>query len=121
MKIGKKDYRLPKKFKKKWLTALRSGKFKQGEQYLKRGDHYCCLGVACEITNNPIKNYEDNWIGDYNNENGKIPKLLVGKGDNSIDDDYNVLPSGVITQKLSAMNDGGRSFKYIAKWIERYL
>ena len=36
-----------------WLTALRSGEYKQATGYLKRdtgdGVGYCCLGVLCEV------------------------------------------------------------------------
>lgn len=36
-----------------WLTALRSGDFKQGKGYLKSetsgSPMYCCLGVLCEL------------------------------------------------------------------------
>jgi hypothetical protein len=35
--------------RKKWIEALRSGRFKQGRTALRTGDKYCCLGVACEI------------------------------------------------------------------------
>lgn len=41
--------------RKIWIEALRSGKYQQGEGYLKvfseeKGTfQYCCLGVACEI------------------------------------------------------------------------
>ena len=31
------------------VDALRSGEFEQGYSYLKMGNRYCCLGVACEI------------------------------------------------------------------------
>lgn len=35
---------------KKWVAALRSGKYKQGREFLRdRDDRYCCLGVLCEI------------------------------------------------------------------------
>jgi hypothetical protein len=35
---------------KKWVTALRSGRFKQGRSVLNQGDRaLCCLGVACEV------------------------------------------------------------------------
>lgn len=37
---------------KKWIDALRSGKYQQGRKALRRegdGDEYCCLGVACAI------------------------------------------------------------------------
>lgn len=49
--------------KERWLTALRSGKYKQTDGYLNiqrnnpeavpegnlRGNGYCCLGVLCEL------------------------------------------------------------------------
>ena len=34
---------------KKWVRALRSGKYKQGREWLRAGDTFCCLGVACEL------------------------------------------------------------------------
>lgn len=40
--------------KKKWISALRSGKYKQSKGQLKSGDGYCCLGVAntvCRLGN----------------------------------------------------------------------
>lgn len=33
----------------KWLEALESGNYKQGQGYLKNKDGYCCLGVLCEV------------------------------------------------------------------------
>jgi len=35
--------------KQKWLTALRSGEYKQSQQKLKTTEGYCCLGVLCDI------------------------------------------------------------------------
>lgn len=33
-----------------WVAALRSGKYKQGQQRLRTDDNrFCCLGVACEL------------------------------------------------------------------------
>lgn len=40
---------LTKKIKKKWLDALRSGKFKPATYILLRDDCHCCLGVLAEI------------------------------------------------------------------------
>lgn len=37
-------------FKKRWVEALRSGKYKQGEGRLRtEEDCYCCLGVGCDV------------------------------------------------------------------------
>jgi hypothetical protein len=35
--------------KAKWVAALRSGDFTQGTGALNYNDHYCCLGVLCEL------------------------------------------------------------------------
>jgi hypothetical protein len=35
--------------KKRWVEALRSGKYKQGKDYLCRDGDFCCLGVLCEL------------------------------------------------------------------------
>ncbi len=34
---------------KKWVKALRSGKYKQTQKHLQDQRGHCCLGVACEI------------------------------------------------------------------------
>jgi hypothetical protein len=35
--------------RKAWTDALRSGDYAQGQTYLRAGDNYCCLGVACDV------------------------------------------------------------------------
>jgi len=41
---------MKKSIKKRWIAALRSGKFRQGEQMLMTDDGaYCCLGVLCRL------------------------------------------------------------------------
>lgn len=35
--------------KKRWVDALRSGKYIQDERALNTGKGFCCLGVACEV------------------------------------------------------------------------
>jgi len=32
-----------------WIEALRGKRFKQGRDYLRDKDTYCCLGVLCEL------------------------------------------------------------------------
>lgn len=41
--------------KKRWLAALRSGKYKKGTGSLKYNDKYCSLGVLCTIMKPSIK------------------------------------------------------------------
>jgi len=46
--------------RKRWLAALRSGKYKQGYECLKsrsgkKKAEHCCLGVACEVFNTMCK------------------------------------------------------------------
>lgn len=44
---------MKKEIAKKWVKALRSGKYKQGKRALKvetkKGVQHCCLGVLCEL------------------------------------------------------------------------
>ena len=42
---------MKKKYAMKWIKALRSGKYKQGEETLMRDNKggYCCLGVLREV------------------------------------------------------------------------
>lgn len=38
-----------KEIKKKWVEALRSGKYKQGKLVLKIHDSFCAAGVLCDL------------------------------------------------------------------------
>lgn len=114
----KKDVRLPKSFKKRWIEALRSDKFKQGTGVLHNTtkNTYCCLGVACRIIH-PRKDFKNSGtLSSYNTKSIKIPDIL--KGDNSKKSyDYNP-----VVDKLINMNDMlDKDFNQIANWIEKNL
>lgn len=106
--------KLPKAFKKKWVAALRSGKYKQGQHSLHNSgaNTYCCLGVAYKIV-------------------GYTNKKLIGQAQLDVDKDYRKVPAVLrekceaendLTSKLIDMNDSDRtSFKRIANWIEKNL
>ena len=103
-----------------WVKALRSGRFKQGDGYLRneteRGFDYCCLGVLCEIT-------KSNTGGQWNDSMFEVSGN-IGIG---------VLPSNVLAQfgmktcdgatgqntTLATKNDDGWSFLEIADFIEK--
>ena len=114
------EQKLPKEFKEKWLSALRSGEYTQAREALWVGNGYCCLGVACKVAG-----YKDKEIEGYGSIYGDIqegiPDILIGE-----------IESSSIIQTLIRMNDGKydprtqeyegyKSFKEIADWIEENL
>jgi hypothetical protein len=96
--------------KRKWLKALRSGKYRQHRNELKDGHGaYCCLGVLGRV------------VGDMSSDGdlGSMPSDGVRERVNL---------SSAAAGKLSVMNDrrtaNGRivyDFKKIADWIEEKL
>lgn len=126
--------KMDKKWKKKWVKALRSGKYKQGMLQLKTpifmSDkyQYCCLGVLCEVIdptkwNNGIYRYisDGDYIVNttdyesrkYDYESRKyIPYKLANK--------LGITPTQ--QEKMGIFNDDkGKSFNWIASYIERYM
>lgn len=56
--------KIPKKDMKKWIAALRSGKYKQAKGELQNEKGYCCLGVACKVLISENKQYKiDGFLG----------------------------------------------------------
>ena len=47
--------------KEKWITALRSGEYKQAVGRLRRGDCYCCLGVLTDLYDKDTQNGYHEW------------------------------------------------------------
>ena len=43
------NFKYNKKDIRKWIEALRSGKYKQSKLSLQSAEGFCCLGVACDI------------------------------------------------------------------------
>jgi len=118
-----------KSWKRKWLEALRNGKYKQGKEALRIKDKYCCLGVLCEIAKN--SKYVNWYIGpdgnyivshpDTREEDAIKPKEYLGKDVRTM--------FGITSRQegtLANFNDGfrtqrRRSFNKIADWIETNL
>lgn len=91
--------------RRKWLAALRSGKFKQGRNALKKkdGDKYlhCCLGVCLEAVAGHCPISKDQGTrSDYS----KVRSLL------GIDNDVRF---------VWANDNAGKSFRQIANMAER--
>lgn len=127
---------MTKELKDQWLTALRSGEYKQGKGTLKQQQSpgtsdctYCCLGVLCDIVG------PENWSPTYS---GKY-KYTYPSLNSIFNDSYGTLPkslsnklevSTATMEKLIKMNDAGLTpnttlekytFLEIADWIENNL
>lgn len=107
--------KLDPEFKAKWVAALRSGKYKQGQNYLmldhSTGPLYCCLGVAGNLCGVKLKGRAFLISEGFTTEElEQIPSLLTG----SVNTNKNIYP-------LIRMNDDGKSFSEIADYIEANL
>jgi hypothetical protein len=95
---------------KHWVAALRSGEYRQGAGRLKatvQGEgQYCCLGVLADLAVKAkvIKTFKGH---------AAFPskKVIKWAGLNSVDGSY-------ADRSLANENDGGNSFKQIARIIE---
>ncbi len=52
-----------KTYKKLWVEALRSDKYKQGRNRLRRDNKFCCLGVLCDVFRKRQKKKVIRWEG----------------------------------------------------------
>lgn len=100
---------MPKKIAKAWLAALRSGKYKQGQNRLhdKRSGGMCCLGVLEHVCEGMV-------------ERGGLPTQKFYKR-NNIKPLSQVYKTDILLAKhapASRYNDEGHSFKQIAKMLE---
>jgi hypothetical protein len=108
--------KMDRKVKTRWVKALRSGKYEQGQNALvviafDNTDHFCCLGVYCEISTR-VKRDREEYIYNGDHVTTALPVELRDKiGLDSFAQD-----------KLITMNDGEhRSFAEIADWIDANL
>jgi hypothetical protein len=107
-------------WKERWLKALRSGQYRQGQGSLNRGGKLCCLGVLCDLV---AKDGYGRWERDLdaptvfrfkqgreNSRRGGLPtetQNLVGLSSQS---------------ELIRRNDlSGQTFTQIADYIEKEL
>lgn len=106
-----------KRIKRAWIKALRSGEYEQGRFELCDADSkMCCLGVLCDIA------IHGDWEWSSEFTSWLPPKSVASgithwskPGYESVGltwDDAN---------RLSTMNDRGKSFCEIADWIEENL
>jgi hypothetical protein len=111
--------------KQKWIAALRSGEYKQGKGVLRTTeDRFCCLGVLCNLI------APDGWgetkvvetaIGNIDAQ--RRARKFQSAGSSSFFDVPRDLAKEVGLEPahmdhLVGLNDSGKRFPTIAKYIE---
>lgn len=94
------------KWKRLWIKALRSGKYKQGQHQLRQGDEFCCLGVLCKVVKPRVR--WDAYNEKFQGESLMPPTQLLKEIG---------LPLRS-AKSLAKMNDDGKTFEQIAKRIQ---
>ena len=101
--------------KRRWLRALRSEKYKQGQGGLRRDNRFCCLGVLCDLS------HLAKWVGTDSYEGGRE----YGREGPVYFPTERVLAWADLLRsqanELARMNDNFESFSAIADYIEREL
>jgi hypothetical protein len=110
---------------KQWVAALRSGKYQQCTNGLRKGNTYCCLGVANEISG------LGKWIDDYAFQDATLAEAEVAGEDKTYEEEF-TSPDvqewlGLRTKDgsiggitLAELNDDGVPFDEIADIIEKH-
>jgi hypothetical protein len=116
---------------KKWVKALRSGKFLQGKKkLLQKNDgkeSYCCLGVlgsVCGVDTDTLSRYDtlEDTLADECEMSSSDGEVL-DNGDSLVELRVRVRGSGNefrTFDNLAAANDSGATFRSLASWIEKY-
>jgi hypothetical protein len=109
-----------KKLLTKWCDALTSRKYKQGtgqirtkadKDFNQSVDRFCCLGVLCDIADKSKWSGENYWYDNHFYE-VEAPWEIFAKLN---------LPEEITQSKLALMNDEGKKFYQIARFLRKYL
>jgi hypothetical protein len=92
---------MDKKLKAKWVKALRSGNYPQGQNVLYAKGKFCCLGVLHICAGDTVDD---------------IDGVTYGVADDLINDN-----GVVVADELAQLNDDGVPFEMIAGLIEETL
>ena len=101
---------------RKWVEALRSGRYEQGPSYLCKEGNYCCLGVGCKAFEVKARFIEGGGFFLFGEQetSGFAPEELVQAL--ALYSDMGDCADGQLP--LTAQNDAGRSFAEIADLLE---
>ena len=99
---------MKKEIADRWVAALRSGKFRQGTDYLHCHYHgtYCCLGVLCTLYDEDA-GADDEVAGTWRDGHEVLPSEVRDWADmDSVDGSF-----GKSFPCLTALNDGTKLAK----------
>ena len=116
---------MKKEIAKKWIKALRSGKYKQGHSWLKQYDtknqpRHCCLGVLCELYNESMKKNHKKTLTTKTFDDGLFLPTSVRKWA-GMKSKNGKLDNHLFYNSLADMNDFGKTFKTISNTIEKNI
>lgn len=112
---------MKKSVMKRWVAALRSGKYSQGRGRLRKNEtevtQYCCLGVLCDISKQGT--FKRDGItytakSERQSYKGMLPPSIIKWAGMS---EGGQLPDG---RYLWNINDSGTAFTTIADLIEKH-
>lgn len=93
----------------RWVEALRSGKYAQGDVKCRSVDNrYCPLGVLCETLN----------IGQWVKPTEDSQYYLYDVPDDKSTEWDSAIPRNPLFMDVMQMNKDGKSFSHIANYIE---
>ena len=108
---------MKKELKERWVSALRSGVYKQTKHYLCDDQGWCCLGVLCNLVDpngwQEEDKDEDSYARSYWFADGNTEKEFP---DHDWLNDIGLDLS--IARSLASSNDEGTSFSDLADLIE---
>ncbi len=108
-----------------WIDALRSGHYEQTTETLRSINKFCCLGVACDLSDISDWDDDDEYLGnsegmpqevaDYYSFKSRFGEIKYSNGVSPFSDDEPDFES------LAEMNDSGRyTFNALADFIEHH-
>jgi hypothetical protein len=105
---------------KKWVSALRSGKYKQGAGQLRDSDdQFCCLGVLCDLHRRETGRgrwRKGTYFCDDDCHYEVAPDAVADWA--GLNERNPILPRAFASGSLAGLNDAGEEFADIADHIE---
>jgi len=97
----------------RWVDALRSGKYQQTTGTLHNGKGYCCLGVLCDVVGEEFVRVGTFYL--CLGSKATLPDNIC----KMVDLKYDLGEYDWGQHSLASDNDGGATFEEIANFIEK--